>query len=170
MALVVEDGTAIAGANSYASIAEADAALADREIEAWFAASIAKKVATLIEATDYVEQYDYVGEVEFADQELSWPRIYAYDREGRLLAGVPAQIKRAVILLAPQALSQPLLPSTTATSGALKRKKVGPLELEYFEGSAGSATGRSFPEVTGLLRGLIRGGPGGMNGRAERWS
>ena len=170
MSLIVEDGTGIDDANSYASIAEADAALADREVEAWFALPSARKAACLIEATDYLEAYDWIGDLAWYDQALGWPRLYAYDREGRLLSGVPAQVKRAVILLAPHAASGALRPSTTAAAGALKRKKVGPLETEYFEGSAGSATARSFPEVDGLLRGLTRGGPGGISGRVERWS
>ena len=88
-----------------------------------------------------------------------------------MLVGVPPQLKKAVILLAAQAVSGPLRPSTTATSGALKRKKVGPLELEYFEGTtASAAAGRSFPEVTSLLRDLVQGGFGGISGSVVRWS
>jgi hypothetical protein len=168
MALVVEDGTGVDDANSYVTVEDANAYLLDRNNAAWFAATDDQKVAALIEATDYVDAHDWVGYVEFAAQALGWPRLEAYDREGRLLVGVPAQVKRAVILLAPEALSGRLRPTTAATAGALKRKKVGPLELEYFEG--GSASARSFPEVAALLRGLTVGGIGGISGKVVRWS
>jgi hypothetical protein len=168
MALEVEDGTGNPLAVSYSSVADASALHAARNTAAWFAASLAEQEAALIEATDWVDSHDFVGEIEFGAQALAFPRLYAYDREGRLLVGVPAQVKRATILLAADALSGALRPSTAATSGALKRKKVGPLELEYFEG--GQATARSFPEVDALLRGLVVGGPGGISGKVARWS
>ena len=171
--IIVEDGTGNPLANAYATVLEADSYLADLEAAAWFPLSDYQKAAGLIEATAYLDAtYTWVGEVQYGSQALGWPRVYAYDHEGRDVPSdvVPIQVARATALLAVAAGSGALQPATAATSGALKRKKVGPLELEYFEGTAGSATARSFPAVSGMLRGLTRGGPGGISGSVVRWS
>ena len=173
MALIPETGDGLPDANSYTSIEEADAYLADREAAAWFPLSDYQKTAGLIEATAYLDgTYTWVGKVQYGSQALGWPRVYGCDHEGREIASdaVPAQVARATALLAVEAAAGRLQPSTTATSGALKRKRVGPLELEYFEGTAGAATARSFPAVSGMLRGLTRGGPGDISGSVVRWS
>ena len=56
MAFVTEDGTGLAEANSYVSVAEADAYHADRGNAAWIGEDSAKQSA-LIKATDYLENH-----------------------------------------------------------------------------------------------------------------
>ena len=54
MALVVEDGSGLSGANSYATAAQADTYASDRGLSAW-TGDTATKEAALIRATDYLE-------------------------------------------------------------------------------------------------------------------
>ena len=54
MALIVEDGSGLSGANSYASTAQADTYASDRGLTAW-TGDTATKEAALIRATDYLE-------------------------------------------------------------------------------------------------------------------
>jgi hypothetical protein len=57
MALTIEDGSGVIGANSYMTEAEVSAYLTDRGRETdWDAATAAVTTAALIEATDYIEQ------------------------------------------------------------------------------------------------------------------
>ena len=53
MALIVEDGTGLSDANSYVSVAYADAYFLARNVTSW--ASLTIKEALLIQATDYME-------------------------------------------------------------------------------------------------------------------
>ena len=73
MPLIVEDGTMPAGANSYASVADADAYLVPRSL--WpetpqdDAAMVTRKESALMRATDYLNTLSWVGYVE------DWQRI-----------------------------------------------------------------------------------------------
>lgn len=174
MPLIVEDGSGLATADSLVSVAEADLLQAGRNNATWFAMSLAEKEAKLREGSSYVSwNYEWKGSIAYAVQALAWPRIEVVDHEGRYIPStlVPARVKEAVIILAGETGAlQPATSAASVAAGELKRKRVGPLELEYFQGTSGSSATRSFPEVVMLLRGLIRGSPGGVNGHVERWS
>jgi hypothetical protein len=76
MALIVEDGTGLSDANSYVSVAYADAYFLARNVTAW--ASLTNKEALLIQATDYMEAVyseSWKGTVLLDTQALSFPRI-----------------------------------------------------------------------------------------------
>ena len=71
MAFIVEIGTGIVGANSYATTAQADAYLAERGRSAennWQSLAATAKQAALIKGTDYIEQrfgHRFLGQKEF---------------------------------------------------------------------------------------------------------
>ena len=76
MALIVEDGTGLSDANSYVSVAYADAYFLARNVTSW--ASLTIKEALLIQATDYMEAVyseSWKGTVLLDTQSLSFPRI-----------------------------------------------------------------------------------------------
>lgn len=78
MPLIVEDGTMPAGANSFASLADADAYLVPRSL--WTettqddAAMVTRKESALMRATDYLNTLSWVGYVEDWQRTMSWPR------------------------------------------------------------------------------------------------
>ncbi len=144
----------IVGTDSYLGLAEADAYWAERNNALWTAAVPADKEKALREATQYLDgRYDWVGDHPGGGQPLGWPRVWAVDHEGRPLAGIPRKVAEATAELALQALGEPLAPAQ-ARAGRTRREKVGSLEVEYLAGAPG---GRSYPFVTLLLKGLIRG-------------
>ena len=158
MALVV-------GTDAYISQADADAYWLDRNNAAWAAASSDEKDAAIREATQYLDgEYAWVGSLADYDQVLGWPRVDAYDDEGRYYTATPSKVEQATAELALEALSGRLVPAEER-DGQVKREKVGTIEQEYFEGAPG---GRSYRFVTQLLSGLIEGSGSGIAASLRR--
>lgn len=170
MAFIVEDGTGVPDANSYASVEEADAYFADRGNTTWAAAQPAAKQAALINATDYIEmRYSsrFLGRAEFRDlQSLSFPRYYG--SYYGTWPSMPANLKRATIEYALRALAGPLAPDPVLDASGLQvtaiREKVGPIEEEKTLKVGGALSGkfRSYPGVDALLINLLASGGGGL--------
>ena len=134
MAFVVEDGTGLADATSYASVAEADAYFSDSGVATWTGIDAVKQQALVrgTRALDGMYASAWPGRKVRGDQGLEWPRIDAVDMSGYTLDEVPRAVKAATIeaalveLLTPGALSPSL-----DRGGAIIREKVGPIETEY---------------------------------------
>lgn len=162
MAFIVEDGTGVAGANAYMTVAELDAYWADRGVTL-----DGDKEAAIIVATQYVDgSFRWKGAIVFADQSLDWPRVGVVDDEGRAVdsMSIPDRLKFAVAEYAQRQLNAPIQPDVS-DEGALKRikKKVDVIETEKeFQDNTGGYFGlRSYPLADNYLLGLIRGGTGG---------
>ena len=91
MSLIVEDGTMPEGANTYASVADADAYLLSRGVSDWAAPpssdlepdpQLSAKEAALIRSADYLNGLKWKGEKIEYDWPMAWPR-----------AGVPTGVK-----------------------------------------------------------------------------
>lgn len=152
MAFTVEDGSIVAGANSYVPLDFANSYHLDRGNAAWADKTDPQKQSALIRATDYIEQTygnKFLGSRVDTDQPLEWPR---QDVSNISYAEIPNGLKQAVCQLAYEALSADLNPSLER-GGAIKRERLeGVAETEYFE-NAPSMTIR--PAVAGLLRNLL---------------
>lgn len=105
MPLVVETGFGIIGAESYASVAEADAYWGQRGGNpAWAAASQEAKEGALRLASEHIDMFHLSGRPAFVDgQGLAFP----FEDEPITLSTITA-VKRATIKLAPIALGGPL--------------------------------------------------------------
>lgn len=169
MAFTVEDGTGVDGANSYATVSEADDYHEDRGNTSWTGTDEAKQAA-LVKATDYIEGRwagSFKGQKEFnTDQPLSFPRSYLYDRNGDLVEGVPDKLKAAVFEYALRALTTSLFvdPSATSTQQISRlREKIGPIETEtyYAEGSVASTT-KAIPAADYFLKDFVVSGSGAI--------
>lgn len=132
MALEVEDGTGKANAESYCSVAFADARHLAFGNTAWTGTDAVKEAA-LRRATAYMEQAyreRWKGYRVVSTQALSWPRasvvVDQFTDVGLNL--VPADIANACADLALKALAEDL--NEDLTRGVV-REKVGPLETEY---------------------------------------
>lgn len=160
MAFVVEDGTGVAGANSYASVAYADAYFLDRNVVAWAAATQQAKEGALIRATDYINSLPvlWAGEQTYAHQELAFPR-------GKGVTTLPDRLRRATALYALRALKGSLLPDPVADASGLRvteiTKKAEGVEksVKYADPSSGSGGDlqifRNYPEADILIGGLL---------------
>ena len=163
MALEVETGTGSATAESYCSVADADARATAFGNTAWTGTDAAKEAA-LRRATAFIEQRyreNFKGTKLYRAQALSWPRYGAivdgWDLDSTV---VPTEIKNACADLAVRALTAELNADQTR---AVIREKVGPLETEY---SAHSPQGTRFVSVDQALGPFLRGG--GANVRLVR--
>lgn len=154
MALIVEDGTGLANADSLVSVAEADAYFVSRNVTAWAALSIAAKEAALRNAADFlVEQYEtrWAGIRTSVDQALSWPRIGVpapYTQDSAILTSnvIPNTVKRAQYELAIIfATDNPYDPAGSETAGGAlisEREKIGPIETEKKYSTSTSASAK----------------------------
>lgn len=162
MALVIEDGTGKADAESYVSVADADTYLTARypNTLAWFALAEGAKEQALRLATDYVDtEYTgrWIGTRKTSTQALEWPRIDALDIHGFIVASraLPQKLKTAVIEAARLMTSGGTLRADAPTA-PIKRTKIGPLEKEYQDGV--DTTNAENPVIGAILKGLISGG------------
>lgn len=141
MPLIVENGTQVAGAESYISVADADAYFAARGNAAWAALASGKKEEALRRATDFMEgayRDRWLGTRVSMAQVLSWPRSYVavpdvptgYGAFSAYLQPtvVPDEVKRACAELALLASTQDLAP--TLSRGKLQ-VSAGPVTVQY---------------------------------------
>lgn len=159
MALLVESGAGIAGAESYLALAEADAHHAAFGWAGWAAASIQAREAALRRATAAVDGL-FAGRwlggkaVPWTVNVLAWPRLDAADPDGAVVVAadaIPYGLKVAVAEGARIELEQP---GSLAEAGRrLRRFALGPLSIDLGEG----ADGEIVPPVVALpLAPLLR--------------
>jgi len=162
MAFVVEDGTGVAGANAYITVAEADTIHLDRQNQKWVGGDLQKQAA-IICATDYVESRWYgkfLGSRLEDDQGLSMPRGDICDEAGNEIEGIPDDFKKAIAIYALKALSEDLYTqidaNTVGKSVNSIKEKVGPIETEtkYTENGS-SSTIRPIPEADSIIRRFV---------------
>ncbi len=137
MALTVETGAGLSGADAYISAADAATYLAGVGADsAWTAASTASKEAAIRRATQYLDtQYRWRGVQLTGTQALEWPRVI--DVDGRSYTWPVTAIKNACAELAVRALSGALHADEGQT---IKSEQVGPIRTEYESGLQGGQT------------------------------
>lgn len=153
MAIVVEDGSVVTGANSYATEAELQAYADARGI------TVAGQTdEDLLKAMDYLETQPFIGRKSTQGQPLQWPRdgvvIDGYSYEA---SNLPRELKEALLVIA-ISIDQGLDPLADLAP-ALKRKRVkaGSVESEkeYQDGAASRTISQS---ISRALRKLVRAG------------
>lgn len=125
MALTVETGYGLTGADSYAAVADADTYWTARGGNAkWTAATPAQKETALRFASEFVDREAFGGNTPYVDgQGLAFP----FEGDGPTLSQI-ALVRRAVIVLAVVALDGP--PSIAAPDAPAilsKTEKIGDL-------------------------------------------
>ena len=150
--MIVEDGTGKPDANSYASVAFADAYFAARNGAAWALLGTPEKEANLIQATDYIEAtygQSWKGNKATAEQSLTWPRKYVVI-DGFDVASnhIPPVLMNAVCELALKAQSGPLIEDQAQK---VVKKKVDVLETTYADNSDPA---KRYPMVSRMLSSL----------------
>lgn len=132
MAIAVEDGTIVAGAESYITVADADTWHSNRGNTAWAALATGAKEQALRKAADHMLQVyglRWQGDRVSASQALDWPRegVEAFGFEVNADV-VPEAVANACAEFALRSLSADLTPDVTRRT---LREKVGPIEVEY---------------------------------------
>ncbi len=168
MALVVTPGAS--NADSYADIAALDAYHVARGNAAWGAATNGNKETAARRATGWLDAaYDGRWEgyrINGRSQPLAWPRLGACDAEGYSIDSttIPAEVVAATCEAALRELASPGSLSPDVVTGTIaKRKKVGPLEVEYANPSGATAMTPTLTIVDGILARLLTNTGGGAS-------
>lgn len=159
MSLTVEDGSGVAGAESYAAAAAVVAYWAARPHSA-FAATVAAATTANIEgaareSSAYLDAKfgpRYRGHRAGYVQGLLFPRTGATDDAGYPLPALPVALVDATCELTARALSEALA-GDLERGGAIKREQFDTVAFEYFDGAAADT---SFGVVDGMMAPLLR--------------
>lgn len=149
MALVVEDGTLVSGADSYVTLAEFKA-WADKRGVTYGTDSVVTQ--QIYRAMDYIESLNFIGEKSDENQALQWPRDqvvidgYYIDSDE-----MPNELKVAVY----ESIKAEIDGDSRMTASERRTisEKVGDLQVTY---ASNADVKRSIPAVTRALRKLIR--------------
>ena len=155
MTLIVENGTGLSTAESYISVADADARHTALGNTAWTGDDATKEKA-LRRATQHMEgayRQRWRGTRLLRAQALSWPR-YGAEVDGWAIEStvVPTEVANACADLAVKALTDELAADQTR---AVIREKVGPIETEY---SAYSSQATRYTAIDMTLAPFMKGG------------
>ena len=171
MPLIVEDGTLPAGANSFASVADADAYHAARLTTAWTdELAEVQKEAALIRASDWLNRkVMWNGRKASRSQRMAWPRAGVSTQDGPVPSDevpaeiapdeIPAEVVEACCELAGFFVEQDYL-APLDRGGDIASLGVDVISIAY-NGTAPAET--VFPSLSGLLAGLgtVNTGKGG---------
>lgn len=137
MALIVEDGSNVPNANTYVSRTDVIAYASARGVTL---PSTDNTDILIIKAMDYLAVFDHqwVGEWQYEEQALGWPRKGRDNNGVPLIDGViPRGITTALCQLVLHVeKGVDLTPTTTAQDAFIKREKVDVIETEYSEAVA----------------------------------
>lgn len=132
MALVVEDGSVVAGANSYVTLAEFKAWADSRDIT--YNADDDVLEATILRAMDYIERLYFIGNKANENQPLQWPRTEALiDGYYADATEIPKEVKIAVYEAT--VVQEDGYSELEVQSRKTLRERVGDIEVEYAENS-----------------------------------
>lgn len=148
--IIVEDGSQVAGANSYMTEAELVTYAADRGVTLTGDTSV-----LLIQAMDYIEGLNFKGYKTIVDQNLEWPRSYVViDGWNEVDSDeIPQALKNGLAATA-IAIDQGNSPLQVYQRSTV-REKVDVLEVEY---QAGSSSQNIDPNISNALKDLLRSG------------
>jgi hypothetical protein len=150
---LVEDGTGLSGATSYASVAEANSYLAQNiHVQpTWRSLATSQKEALLSWSSRYLDQRaTWNGTKSVETSALRWPRTGVYDVDGNAIDSdvIPQALKSATIEMARYLIAQDR--SDDRDQDALKELQVDVIRLVFDE------TYR-LPEVPNEIQFILRG-------------
>lgn len=154
---IVEDGSCVPNANSYLTLEEANQYQANKNRSDWLALSDIEKQASLIKATQYVDElFTWKGRRKYESQNLAFPRVRIRDLDGFEVKGIPRRLKDAICEAAFYGFSSSSeLFVTHDTNGAIKKQKVDVIEVEYFSDEDKTLDAISqYASLNSLLKGL----------------
>lgn len=131
MALVVEDGSVVAGANTYVTLAEFKAWADDRGITYGTDAAVTQSI---YRAMDYLERLQFIGNKANENQPLQWPRTEALiDGYYADATEIPTPVKLALYeaIVVEAAGNSELEVQDRKTI----REKIGDIEVQYADNS-----------------------------------
>lgn len=159
MALIVEDGSVVQGANTYVDVEYVDEYCTLMNYTEWISApdtpeETIKKESAIIRTMQFFENQIYSGYKTSDDNPLEWPRYGIYLDTGSEFPNnkIPEDLKKAVSEGAYIEYKTPdSLFESGGSTGKVKRKRIDVLETEYFE----SYLSVPFPKLKQMIRKYI---------------
>lgn len=159
MSFIVEDGTGVADANSYATVEYADSYFKDRNITSWSGSATIKQ-ALLIRATDYINtRFDgrFKGEQVYTEEPA---QVMAFPRT-EFTPNMPVNLLKATCEYALRAKVADLAPDLKTGAGGhsivSEKSKVGPLEKEtHYDTQKQASVIKSYPAADMLIKPLLK--------------
>jgi hypothetical protein len=149
MALVIEDGTRVSGANSYVTLAEFKAWADSRGITYGTDQVIESQI---LRAMDYIEGLSFIGFKETQTQPLQWPRVnVVIDGFGLEASTIPGQLKTAVYEATKVEIDGDS--KLAAVDRQVTRETVDSISVTYKDNAAMQ---RATPALTSALRKLVQ--------------
>jgi len=154
MSLIIEDGSVVPGAESYATAAEL------QDYAEKFGRTIPgdedQQESLLRRAALEMERMPWVGRIVSSTQDLAWPRYDVYVNCFLLPSNaIPSKLKAGQMALATEIHADDVT-DPAGKVGPATRKKVGPLEFEYAAPSASvsrpAASRQSYAQFAGLVQ------------------
>lgn len=176
MAFVPETGAGLSDANSYTSVATADAYFTLRGNTTWSGASTSAKQIALVEASKYItDTYgaNWRGSVTSTTQALDWPRGGVIDGDTQIQYDsdvIPTRLNEATSELAVRRIAgTDLRPDMDASADSVSSSTVSVGGVSISETFAGVQSGAPrFLVVEHRLRSLVAAGMGGSMVRVIR--
>lgn len=132
MALVIEDGSVVSGANSYVTLAEFKAWADARDIT--YNADDNALEAQILRAMDYLERLFFIGNKANENQSLQWPRTEALiDGYYADATEIPKEVKTA--LYEATVVEAAGYSELENQSRKTLRERVGDIEVQYADNS-----------------------------------
>jgi hypothetical protein len=174
MTLTVEDGTGLASADGFISVAYADSYHTAQGTSTWTGEDADKETA-IRRATEYLSaSMPWDGlRTRGRNQALAWPRSGMIDRDGNGIDSdvIPVELQKATAEIALRELVEPgaMSPDYTA-SEAVRSEKIGPMSVEYADvPNSADARRPVLVLVRDLLGAFLRPGASSMiSGRVLR--
>ena len=163
LTVTVEDGSIVANANSYATLAQVQAYNQQRNVALPTSGDDAT-IALMMQAMDFLESFEpqWKGDRSVPLlQELSWPRMNVYlfgptSPAGMwLINGIPSKLIAAQCYLTGVANTVDLY--AVQDTRAITKEVIGPLETDY-DVKSGATLQPVMPNLTALLAQLINRG------------
>ena len=156
MALIIEDGSQVAGANSYITLSGTDEYFDGYGDTRWSVGPTdAHKNAAILKGMRYLDGLDWKGTT-VSGNSLQWPREDMVDRDGRdiLTTEIPDVVVRAAYEAAVRSIGGPAnLQPDRERGGKVASEQVGSISRVY-KRSAPSET--SYTVIMQLLKGLLK--------------
>ena len=157
MTLIIEDGSIVANANSYVTVAEYQA-WADARFTAGRSTAplCGEDVEALIfRAMDYFEAQSFIGTKVSSTQSLQWPRNSVYiDTYYQSNLSIPKEVKNSIYELSYG--EETGNSELSVVDRKVKREKVSSIEVEYADNSSSTSTVVAVP--TAMKKLLTAGG------------
>ena len=164
MALILEDGTVVTNANTYATADTVESYCSDRLLtmasgDTVEGESTEDKEAAILRAMVFIESQDYKGVKTDRDNPLKWPRDGVEDLDGFAVESdeIPQEVINALCRAFYEEMIDPgVLQPNVGRDDLVKREKIDVIETEYFEHRSPVTT--RFTVINDYLKGLIRSG------------